>query len=141
MPLLWAGLKFGNAQESNSTRTLQEGLYQIGTQACHILIQSNNNETSFGKCLREAPQVATSSRDSVNPEQILMLVPATDTRALQNGRRQRSNLTELGRLNLKEVNLHLRVGRVDNYLGKFTFSSLDRDSNLNLPILGILAQH
>nr|CAD7448681.1 unnamed protein product [Timema bartmani] len=48
---------------------------------------------------------------------------------------------ELGRLNLEEVNPHLRGGRVENHLGKTTPSSPDRDSNLDLPVLGGLAQH
>ncbi|CAG2053560.1 unnamed protein product [Timema podura] len=41
----------------------------------------------------------------------------------------------------KEVNPHLRGGRVENRLGKTTPSSPDRDSNLDLPVLGGLAQH
>nr|CAD7439899.1 unnamed protein product [Timema bartmani] len=45
------------------------------------------------------------------------------------------------RLNLEEVNPHLRGGRVENHLGKTTPSSPDRDSNLDLPVLGGLAQH
>ncbi|CAG2055255.1 unnamed protein product, partial [Timema podura] len=48
---------------------------------------------------------------------------------------------ELGRLNIDEVNQHLRGGRVKNYLGKTTPSSPERDLNLNLPVLGSLAQH
>nr|CAD7600138.1 unnamed protein product [Timema genevievae] len=51
------------------------------------------------------------------------------------------NKQELGRLNLEEVNPHLRGGRVENHLGKTTPSSPDRDSNLDLPVLGGLAQH
>ncbi|CAG2055706.1 unnamed protein product [Timema podura] len=43
---------------------------------------------------------------------------------------------ELGRLNLEEVNPHLRAGRVENHLGK-----ADLDLNLDLPVLGGLAQH
>ncbi|CAG2055331.1 unnamed protein product [Timema podura] len=48
---------------------------------------------------------------------------------------------ELGRLNLEEVNPHLRGGRVENHLGKTTPSSPDRDSNLDLPVLSGLTQH
>nr|CAD7611740.1 unnamed protein product [Timema genevievae] len=48
---------------------------------------------------------------------------------------------ELRRLNLKEVNLHLCGGRVENHLGKTTPSSPDRDSNIDLLVLGSLAQH
>nr|CAD7446063.1 unnamed protein product [Timema bartmani] len=48
---------------------------------------------------------------------------------------------ELGRLNLEEVNPHLRGGRVENHLGKTPPSSPDRDSNLDLPVLGDRAHH
>nr|CAD7600964.1 unnamed protein product [Timema genevievae] len=41
----------------------------------------------------------------------------------------------------EDVNPHLRVGGVENHLGKTTPSSPDRDSNLDLHILGSLAQH
>nr|CAD7602812.1 unnamed protein product [Timema genevievae] len=41
----------------------------------------------------------------------------------------------------EEVNPHLRGGRVENHLGKTTPSSPDRDLNLDLPVLGGLAQH
>nr|CAD7443309.1 unnamed protein product [Timema bartmani] len=47
----------------------------------------------------------------------------------------------IGRLNLEEVSPHLRGGRVENHSGKTTPSSPDRDSNLDLPVLGGLAQH
>nr|CAD7261434.1 unnamed protein product [Timema shepardi] len=42
---------------------------------------------------------------------------------------------------IEEVNPHLRGGRVENYLGKTSPSSPDRDSNLDLPVLSSLAQH
>nr|CAD7407567.1 unnamed protein product [Timema poppensis] len=42
---------------------------------------------------------------------------------------------------LEEVNPHLREGRVENHLGKTTPSSPERDSNLDLPVLGSRAQH
>nr|CAD7573983.1 unnamed protein product [Timema californicum] len=48
---------------------------------------------------------------------------------------------ELGRLNLEEVNPHLCGGRVENHKGKTTPSPPDRDSNLDLHVLGNLAQH
>ncbi|CAG2058184.1 unnamed protein product [Timema podura] len=47
---------------------------------------------------------------------------------------------ELGRLNLEEVNPHLRGGIMENHLEKTTPSSPDRDSNLDLPILGSLSE-
>nr|CAD7411773.1 unnamed protein product [Timema cristinae] len=47
----------------------------------------------------------------------------------------------VGRLNTDEVRPHLRGRRVENNLGKTTSSSPERDLNLDLPILGSLAQH
>nr|CAD7399321.1 unnamed protein product [Timema poppensis] len=42
---------------------------------------------------------------------------------------------------MQEVSPHLRGGRVENHLGKTTPSSPDRDSNLDLLVLGSRAQH
>nr|CAD7397776.1 unnamed protein product [Timema poppensis] len=47
----------------------------------------------------------------------------------------------IGKVELKEVNPHLRGGRVENHLGKTIPSSPDRDSNLDLPVLSSRAQH
>nr|CAD7575553.1 unnamed protein product [Timema californicum] len=50
-------------------------------------------------------------------------------------------MKELSSVELEEVNPHLRGGRVENHLRKTTPSSPDRDSNLDLPVLGDRAQH
>nr|CAD7199198.1 unnamed protein product [Timema douglasi] len=50
-------------------------------------------------------------------------------------------LKGLGRLNTEEVNPHLPRGAWKTILGKTTHSSPERDSNLDLPGLGSLAQH
>nr|CAD7577476.1 unnamed protein product [Timema californicum] len=47
----------------------------------------------------------------------------------------------IGKVELEEVNPHLRGVRVENHLGKTTPSSPDRDSNLDLPVLSSSAQH
>nr|CAD7259543.1 unnamed protein product [Timema shepardi] len=47
----------------------------------------------------------------------------------------------IGKVELEEVNPHLRGGRVEKHLGKATPSSPDRYSNLNLPVLSSRAQH
>nr|CAD7570394.1 unnamed protein product [Timema californicum] len=52
-----------------------------------------------------------------------------------------SNGLGIGKVELEEVNPHLRGGRVENHLGKTTPSSPDRDSNLDLPVLSSRAQH
>nr|CAD7430182.1 unnamed protein product [Timema monikensis] len=51
------------------------------------------------------------------------------------------DIEEFGKVELEEVNPHLRGGRVENHLGKTTPSSPDRDSNLDLPVLSSRAQH
>nr|CAD7205196.1 unnamed protein product [Timema douglasi] len=49
---------------------------------------------------------------------------------------------EKRKVELEEVNPHLRGGRVENHSGKTTPSSPDRDSNLDLPVLSSqAAQH
>nr|CAD7405762.1 unnamed protein product [Timema poppensis] len=50
-------------------------------------------------------------------------------------------LYRIGKVELDEVNPHLRGGRVENHLGKTTPSSPDQDSNLDLPVLGSRAKH
>nr|CAD7424061.1 unnamed protein product [Timema monikensis] len=52
-----------------------------------------------------------------------------------------SIISRIGKVELEEVNPHLRGGRVENHLGKTTPSSPDRDSNLDLPVLSSRAQH
>nr|CAD7443200.1 unnamed protein product [Timema bartmani] len=50
-------------------------------------------------------------------------------------------LDELERVSTEAVNPYLLGGRVENYLGKTTPSSPGRDLNLDLQVLGSLAQH
>nr|CAD7201540.1 unnamed protein product [Timema douglasi] len=52
-----------------------------------------------------------------------------------------SNGLGIGKVELQEVNPHLRGGRVENHLGKTNPSSRNRDSNLDLPVLCSRAQH
>nr|CAD7406094.1 unnamed protein product [Timema poppensis] len=52
-----------------------------------------------------------------------------------------SNGLGIGKVELEEVNPHLRGRRVENHLGKTIPSSPDRDSNLDLPVLSSRAQH
>nr|CAD7263178.1 unnamed protein product [Timema shepardi] len=47
----------------------------------------------------------------------------------------------IGKVDLEEVNPHLRGGRVENHLGKTTPSSPDRDLNLDIPVLSSRAKH
>nr|CAD7404725.1 unnamed protein product [Timema cristinae] len=48
---------------------------------------------------------------------------------------------KVSKVELEEVNPHLRGGREENHLEKTTPSSPDRDSNLDLPVLSSRAQH
>nr|CAD7262526.1 unnamed protein product [Timema shepardi] len=50
-------------------------------------------------------------------------------------------LLGIGKVELEEMNPHLRGGRVENHLGKTTPSSPNRDSILGLPVLSSRAQH
>nr|CAD7392752.1 unnamed protein product [Timema cristinae] len=54
---------------------------------------------------------------------------------------KRPAASKIGKVELEELNLHLRGGRVENHLGKTTSSSPDRDLNLDLPVLSSRAQH
>nr|CAD7395871.1 unnamed protein product [Timema cristinae] len=47
----------------------------------------------------------------------------------------------IGKVKSEEVNPHLRGGRMENHIEKTTPSSPDRNSNLDLPVLGGRAQH
>nr|CAD7574599.1 unnamed protein product [Timema californicum] len=51
------------------------------------------------------------------------------------------NFENIRKVELEEVNPHLRGVRVENHLGKTTPSSPDRDSDLDLPVLSGRAQH
>nr|CAD7403476.1 unnamed protein product [Timema poppensis] len=59
----------------------------------------------------------------------------------QQGTVYKRNTCGIGKVELEEVNPHLRGGRVENHLGKTTHISPDRDSNLDLPVLSSRAQH
>nr|CAD7569079.1 unnamed protein product [Timema californicum] len=50
-------------------------------------------------------------------------------------------MVRIGKVELEEVNPHLRGGRVENHLGKTTPGSPNRDSNLDFPVLSSQAQH
>nr|CAD7568827.1 unnamed protein product [Timema californicum] len=56
-------------------------------------------------------------------------------------RYQSTSSQGIGKVELEEVNPHLRGGRVENHLGKTTDNSPGRDSNLDLPVLNSRAQH
>nr|CAD7396347.1 unnamed protein product [Timema poppensis] len=80
------------------------------------------------------PVHPTEIRTSISPSSAVEL---NTTSALANYATEAG----IGKVELEEVNLHLRGGRVENHLGKTTPSSPDRDLNLNLPILSSRAQH
>uniref|UniRef100_A0A7R9NU93 oleoyl-[acyl-carrier-protein] hydrolase n=1 Tax=Timema tahoe TaxID=61484 RepID=A0A7R9NU93_9NEOP len=64
-----------------------------------------------------------------------------DHRTLLSNRATADIINNEALANIKEVSPHLREGRVESHLGKYTPSSPDCDSNLGLPVLGSLAQH
>nr|CAD7195678.1 unnamed protein product [Timema douglasi] len=76
----------------------------------------------------------TEIRTSISPSSAVEL---NTTSALANYATE----ARIGKVEIEEVNPHLRGGRVENHLGKTTSSSPDRDSNLDLPVLSSRAQH
>nr|CAD7263038.1 unnamed protein product [Timema shepardi] len=58
----------------------------------------------------------------------------------QDDRRPLQNIG-IGKVEIEEVNPHLRGGRVENHLGTTPPSSPDRDSNLDFPVLSSRALH
>nr|CAD7263434.1 unnamed protein product [Timema shepardi] len=56
-------------------------------------------------------------------------------------RRKKQQHSGIGKVELEELNPHLRGGRVENHLGKTTPSSHDQDSNLDRPVLSSRALH
>jgi hypothetical protein len=81
-------------------RNLQDGLWQIGTQACHILVHANNNNISTyendedkrSECIRSLVEVATSDRTTKQDQQMVMLIPHTSSRLAPTKRSKRSKL-------------------------------------------------
>nr|CAD7259596.1 unnamed protein product [Timema shepardi] len=65
-----------------------------------------------------------------------------DTGSAERGMQDEARpLPGIGKVELEEVNPHLHGGRVENHLRKTSPSSPDRDSNLDLPVLGSRATH
>nr|CAD7572549.1 unnamed protein product [Timema californicum] len=68
-------------------------------------------------------------------------LPVLSSRAQHDKRVSQLRHRGIGKVELEEVNPHLRGGRVKNHLGNTRPSSLDRESNLDLPVLSSRAQH
>nr|CAD7257700.1 unnamed protein product [Timema shepardi] len=80
------------------------------------------------------PVHPTEIRTSISPSSAVEL---NTTSALANYATEAG----IGKVELEEVNPHLRGGRVENHLGKTPPSSPDRDSSLDLPVLSSRALH
>lgn len=106
MAFMWAGIIGLGKQKSHSEdygqepRNLQDGLWQIGTQAWHILVHSNNNNiTAYGEdeakgsdCIGSLVEVtATSDRKSREDQQMVMLIPQISSRLTPPKRSKTSN--------------------------------------------------
>nr|CAD7404245.1 unnamed protein product [Timema cristinae] len=91
----------------------------------------------MGDNVKPPPVHQTEIRTSISPSSAVEL---NTTSALANYANEAGALHELGRLNLEEVNLHLRGGRMENHLGN-TNPISPEDSDLNLPVLSSRAQH
>jgi hypothetical protein len=95
MAFLWAGViglgkpKTHSESYGQEPRNLQDGLLQIGAQAWHILVHSNNNnvvtygedEAKGSACAGSLVEVtATSDRISRDDQQLVMLIPQISSR-------------------------------------------------------------
>nr|CAD7403652.1 unnamed protein product [Timema poppensis] len=102
---------------------------------------SNITRSDHASCRRTEPprtaerSVRTCPAPSIHTE---LLGPLKPLYALSINH---SNGLGIGKVELEDVNPHLRGGRVENHLGKTPPSSPDRDSNLDLPVLSSRAQH
>jgi hypothetical protein len=82
------------------SRNLQDGLWQIGAQAWHILVHSNNNnittcgddEDKGSDCIGSLVEVtATGDRKSREDQQLVMLIPQISSRLPPPKRSKTSN--------------------------------------------------
>nr|CAD7258350.1 unnamed protein product [Timema shepardi] len=97
-----------------------------------------HNLKMFVECVLSLPGTNTSVERAFSlTEPCFYAVELNTTSALANYATEAG----IGKVELEEVNPHLRGGRVENHLGKTTPSSPDRDSNLDLPVLSSRAQH
>nr|CAD7575763.1 unnamed protein product [Timema californicum] len=153
LPILSSLTQYGTSAIANyATKEMHYNSSMDGTKIVyHVLInsvtQSGNRNTvarsepafawrESGKPFRKKPPPVhpTEIRTSISPSSAVEL---NTTSALANYATEAG----IGKVELEEVNPHLRGGRVENHLGKTTPSSPDRDSNLDLPVLSSLAQH
>nr|CAD7427300.1 unnamed protein product [Timema monikensis] len=92
----------------------------------------NNRHGSTGQCgFRRISTDSfktpfTSPNSKPTPSHLVLIMSLTNY----------ANGVEIAKVELEEVSPYLRGGRVENHLGKATPSSPDRDSNLDLPVLG-----
>nr|CAD7394796.1 unnamed protein product [Timema cristinae] len=100
--------------------------------------------TPAGGAIREHSSSVESSSSEVSDAEVVMTTIDTASYypiGLYALSTNYANGLGIGKVELEEVNPHLRGGGVENHLGKTTPSSLDRDSNLDLPVLSSQAQH
>nr|CAD7578640.1 unnamed protein product [Timema californicum] len=99
------------------------------------LVQHEIDPSNYATTDEKPPPVdPTEIRTSISPSSAVGL---NTTSALANYATEAG----IGKVELEEVNPHVRGWRVENHLGTPLPSSTDRDSNLDLPILSSRAQH
>jgi hypothetical protein len=107
MASLWTGIvglrkpRTHSESYGHEPRNLQDGLWQIGAQACHILVHSNNNNTKVygeneakggGRCVGSLVDVtAANGRTSREGQQLVVLIPQISSRLTQPNRSRTSN--------------------------------------------------
>ncbi|CAG2058150.1 unnamed protein product, partial [Timema podura] len=133
---------YGNTETTtfDQLRQLPESLSSEPDLAMRIHLAEGTSEQYLNKV--ENDLLTVKSVGKLKDGSILVHVEGEDYSTKVEKSVSNSSNEELGRLNLEEVNPHLRVGRVENHLGPPLLPNLlDQNLNLNLPILCTQAQH
>nr|CAD7397754.1 unnamed protein product [Timema cristinae] len=128
-------------------RTVRRFLDQFGSSLDTVVFVVDNTDIGIYEVLLPLYFPRSTEEEEVALWQLPANVGGANGEPVQPDRQIRiidnpqHSLDGIGKVELEEVNPHLRGGRVENHLGKTTPSSPDRDSNLDLPVLSSRAQH
>nr|CAD7411655.1 unnamed protein product [Timema poppensis] len=134
-------LKLGRSWDRNSQVRIQVDVTErfervvLGTEGAHVPFE----RLAFLDAPH--PDVTLHLHVQLLLSEVLQLLSGQNTLARRPKAHSLCDKYQLTRVELEEVNPHLRGGRVENHLGKTTPSSPDRDSNLELPVLCSRAKH
>nr|CAD7403199.1 unnamed protein product [Timema cristinae] len=128
--------------------SLQNCCYRVLADRAHVHIERRRERENIkqkknnlmGRSIRERGEVKKSLRSLDRPLTLQLLISFARV-GIKCSFSFKDYRLRIGKVELEEVNPHLRGGRVENHLGKPPPSSPDRDSNLGLPVLSSRAQH